>query len=166
MGNKSACKVVGIGSIKLKLEDGTMKILSKIIHVPELERKLISLGMLEEVGCSYKAEKDTLKVIKGSLIIMKGTRDHGIYLLNGQAVTRMAAIVVQASSKVNMWHQRVGHVSLKGMQVLDTQCMLGGDKISDLEFCEHCVYGKMHRVKFSTGKYCSKEIMEHIHSDL
>lgn len=46
MGNKSTSKVVGIGSIKLKLEDGTMKILSNVKHVPELKRNLISLRVL------------------------------------------------------------------------------------------------------------------------
>ncbi|XP_027187001.1 uncharacterized mitochondrial protein AtMg00300-like [Cicer arietinum] len=143
-----------------------MKILSNVRHVPELERNLISLGMLEEAGCSYKAEKGTLKIIKGSLVIMNGTRDHDIYLLNGPIVTGMTAMTIQASSQANMWHQRLGNVSLKGMQVLDRQGMLGGDKISELEFCEHCVYGNMHRVKFSTGKHFSKGIMEYVYSDL
>ncbi|XP_012573857.1 uncharacterized protein [Cicer arietinum] len=78
----------------------------------------------------------------------------------------MAAMVVQASSKTSLWHQRTGHVSLIEMQVLDRQGMLDGDKICDLEFCEHFVYRKMHIVKFSTRKHCSKEILEYVHSDL
>lgn len=36
------------------------------------------------------------------------------------------------------------------------------NKIIDLEFCEHCVYGKMQRVKFTTKKHCSKGIQEHV----
>ncbi|XP_027191108.1 uncharacterized mitochondrial protein AtMg00300-like [Cicer arietinum] len=97
---------------------------------------------------------------------MKGTRDRDIYLLNGQVVTRMEAVAVQASSKASLWHQRLRHVSLKGMQILDIQGMLGGDMISDLEFCESCVYEKMHMVKFSTGKHYSKGFLEYVHNDL
>lgn len=91
---------------------------------------------------------------------MKGKRDHGIYLLNGQAVTRMTTMKVQSLSKTSLWHQRNGHLSLRGMHILGRQGMLGVDKICDLEFCEHCEYEKMHKVKFSIGNHCSKGILE------
>ena len=46
LGNNVSCNVVGIGSVHIKLCDGTVKTLSSVRHVPELQRNLISLGML------------------------------------------------------------------------------------------------------------------------
>jgi hypothetical protein len=47
MGNDISCKVVGIGSIRIKMFDGTIKILTDVIHVPEHRKNLISLGVLD-----------------------------------------------------------------------------------------------------------------------
>jgi hypothetical protein len=43
MGNDISCKVVGIGSIQIKMFDGTFKILIDVRHVLELRKKLIYL---------------------------------------------------------------------------------------------------------------------------
>lgn len=44
LANNVECKVVGIGTIKVKMLDGTVMNLGKVRHVPELGRKLISLS--------------------------------------------------------------------------------------------------------------------------
>lgn len=38
-----------------------------------------------------------------------------------------------------------------------------GDQIKDLDFCEICVLGKSHRVKFGSGKRETKGILYYIH---
>lgn len=40
------------------------------------------------------------------------------------------------------------------------------NKISSLEFCENCVFGKAHRAKFPKGAYRSKCVLKFIQSDL
>jgi hypothetical protein len=50
MGNDISCKVVGIGSIQIKMFDGSVKILTDVRHVPELRKSLISLGVLDIGG--------------------------------------------------------------------------------------------------------------------
>lgn len=52
------------------------------------------------------------------------------------------------------------------MEVLSKQGVLGGDNIGELPFCEHSVYGKMHKVKFKTGQHCTKRILDYGHNDL
>lgn len=42
--------VAGIGSVRLKLSNGSVKILLGVRHVPELKRNLISLGILDFSG--------------------------------------------------------------------------------------------------------------------
>ena len=136
-------------------------------YVPELKRNLISLGMLDQIGCSFKAENGCLKVSNGSMVIMKGVRRSSIYVLIGKTVIGEVAYAEnQKVDKTRLWHMRLGHVSEKGLQELGKQKLLGGDKIDSLGFCEQCVLGKAKRVKFGTETHQTTEILEYIHSDL
>lgn len=49
---------------------------------------------------------------------------------------------------------------------MSKQGAIGGDNIGDLPFCEHSAYGKMYRVKFSTGQHCTKGVLYYIPDDL
>lgn len=42
MGNDVLCKVIGIGTIKIRMFDGIMRTLGDVRHVPELRKNLIS----------------------------------------------------------------------------------------------------------------------------
>lgn len=48
------------------MHNGIERILQQVRCVPELKRNLISLGMLDMNGHSFKAENSSLKVLKGS----------------------------------------------------------------------------------------------------
>ncbi|KAJ4723531.1 Retrovirus-related Pol polyprotein from transposon TNT 1-94 [Melia azedarach] len=85
MGNNIACKVVGIGNIKIRMFEGILRLIQGVRYVPDLKRNLISLGMLDKSGCILKAENGVLKVVKGSLVIMKGERRNGLYILQSMA---------------------------------------------------------------------------------
>ena len=39
------------------------------------------------MGCVIKLESGTLKVLKGSMVLMKGNLDNGLYVLQGSATT-------------------------------------------------------------------------------
>lgn len=71
MGNDSSCKVIGRGTIKLKMLDGTIRELADVRYVPNMKKKLISLGMFDKMGCVIKLELGTLKVLEGSMVLMK-----------------------------------------------------------------------------------------------
>ena len=47
MGNNTICRIVGMGNVNLKLDDGIISKLKKVRYVLELKRNLISLGMLD-----------------------------------------------------------------------------------------------------------------------
>ena len=58
MGNNATCKVVGVGSIQMKMFDGMVRTLSDVRHVLGLKKNLISLGTLDKngVGLFIKVE--------------------------------------------------------------------------------------------------------------
>ncbi|KAL5544596.1 hypothetical protein UlMin_008380 [Ulmus minor] len=115
-----------------------------------------------------QGEKGVLKVSKGSLVVMKGVKDKSLYLLQGSTVIGMAATVTELgkNSSVSLWHKRLGHVSERGLHELEKQGLFGSEKLGGLDFCEHCVYGKATRVKFSKSSYVTKETLGYVHSDL
>ena len=166
MGNDSSCRVVGRGSIRLKMFDGMIRELRDVRHVPDLKRNLISLGMLDKIGCLVKLESGTLKVLKGSMVVMKENMSNGLYVLQESAVTGDVVVSNQKINKTMLWHMRLGHMSERGLVELSKQGVLGVDKIEPLKFCEDCVLGKSSKVKFSTGIHNSKGTLDYIHADL
>ena len=83
MGNNNACKVQGIRSIVLSLDNGKSVKLTRVRYIPELKRNLISLGTLDELGCCYKAEDGCLNVYKNKNLVLKGVKRNGLYILCG-----------------------------------------------------------------------------------
>ena len=81
MGNNNPCKIVGIGSIKMKMFDGIVRTLTEVRHVPDLKRNLISLGELDSSGCKFTGQGEALKVSKGALVVMKAKMNGNLYTL-------------------------------------------------------------------------------------
>ncbi|KAG8496414.1 hypothetical protein CXB51_007522 [Gossypium anomalum] len=170
MGNNASCKIAGVGTIKVKMFDGVVRTLSDVRYVPELKRNLISLSTLDSKGYRYTAESGVLKISKGSLVVMKGQRKTAkLYVLQGSTVTSDAAVASSSLSDddiTKLWHMRLGHMSENGMVELSKRGLLDGQGICKLNFCEHCVFGKQKRVRFTRGIHNTKETLEYIHSDL
>lgn len=167
LGNNKPCKVKGIGSVRIRFHSGAEKVLTNVRYIPELKRNLISLGMLDELGYLVKIEAGMIKVLKGSLLVMKGVRKNGIYSLLGSTVIGSVSMVAGSTSTNTMlWHKRLGHVSHRGLTELSKQGLLGKEKLKEMEFCENCVYGKSSRVSFGVGKHRTKGTLDYIHADL
>ena len=112
LGNNKPCTIVGIGNVRIKTHDGIERILAEIRHILELKRNLISLGMLDQHGYTYKCYDGFLKVSKGSMTIMEGIRSNGLYTLQASTVIGVAAILTDPKlSKAQLWTRSLGHVS-------------------------------------------------------
>jgi hypothetical protein len=81
MGNDVACKMKGIGKIRLKLHDGSTRVLEEVQYVLDRKKNLISVGTLEEKGYKITMENGTMKVISAALVVMKATRQNNLYNL-------------------------------------------------------------------------------------
>ena len=168
MGNDNACKTVGIGSIQLKNQDGSTRVLTDVRYVPSLKKNLISLGALESNGSVVTMRDGILKVTSGALVILKGIRKNNLYYYQGSTV--IGAVAAASGNKeldsMQLWHMKLGHASEKSLQILAKQGLLKGAKACKLKFCEHCVLGKQKRVKFGTAIHNTKGILEYVHSDV
>ena len=81
MGNNAQCSVVGIGTVQIKTNDGVLRTLSNVRHIPDLKCNLILLDTLKSIGCKYFVEGGVLKISKGALVLMKGVRRGSLYIL-------------------------------------------------------------------------------------
>ncbi|CAL1356411.1 unnamed protein product [Linum trigynum] len=169
MANGVVCKVVGIGSIKVRTHDGSFCTVNDVRHVPRMTKNLISLSLLDSKGFSFKRKGGVVYVCKGSRKVLKGVKRGTLYALQGSVLSGSAAVAssqVQQEDMTTLWHMRLGHMSERGMQVLSKSDLLCGHKMQNLEFCEHCVFGKLHRSKFpKKGIHRTKGILDYLHSD-
>lgn len=140
LGNYQVCRVKGMRDVKLRMKDGSLKILTDVRCIPDITRKLISLGALERKGCSFLSFDGIMKVMKGSDVVMEAKRRYSLY--NLQAVVVIDEINVVKNIDPEIWHLRLGHVSKDGIN----QLIKGGIREADSRMisrdCEVCVLGK------------------------
>ncbi|XP_073099673.1 uncharacterized protein [Elaeis guineensis] len=112
MGNHTACKLIEIGTMKIKMFDGVMRILTNVRYVPTLRKSLISLGTLDENGCSYSGSNGVIKMKKGALIVLKGEKIGSLYKLIGKIITDDATVTFSSDKDATLlWHARLGHIN-------------------------------------------------------
>jgi hypothetical protein len=95
---------------------------------------------LASEGCISIFTDKVWKVTKGSLVIEKGEKVGTLYLCTGD----IDSSIYLTSTRVDttLWHHKFGHMSEKGMQILQKINLFLDPKQIDLDFCEHYVYGK------------------------
>jgi hypothetical protein len=64
MGNDARSKAIGRGTIKVRMFDKIVRILTNVKYVPDLKKNLISLDTLDSLGYDYLAKNRVIKIIK------------------------------------------------------------------------------------------------------
>jgi len=77
----------GISTIHIKIFDGLVRKLKDVRYVPQLKKNLISIGILKALGLEISIRDGVLKMIKGSMVILKGVQRNNLYYLKGSMVT-------------------------------------------------------------------------------
>jgi hypothetical protein len=139
----ASCKIVGMRKVKIKQSNGNQWLLKEVRHVPDLRKKLISIGQLASEGCISIFTDKVWKVTKGSLMIEKGEKVGTLYLCIGN--TDSSISLASTGVDTALWNHRLGHMSENGMQILHKRKKIPDLKQTDLDFCEHCVYEKHKR---------------------
>ena len=72
MGDDHPCNIKGMGTVCIKMDDGTVQELKEIRYVPQLKRNLISIGALKTLDLVVSIRDGVLKMTKDSMMVMKG----------------------------------------------------------------------------------------------
>ena len=139
-------KIVGKGDIRLKLPNQTTWKLQGVRHVPGLRRNLISVGQLDGEGYCTTFSGHEWKITKGALVVARGKKTGTLYVTSN---LENIVAVADADGKSNLWHQRLGHMSEKGMKTLLSKGKLPDLKNVDVGLCEDCIFGKQKKVSFT-----------------
>ena len=140
MGDDKPYKIVGMGKVLVKQQNGNQWLLKEVRHVLDLKKNLISTGQLGGEGCVTNFTDIAWKVTKGALVITKGEKGGILYLCNG--ISNFFNALTSKGENARLWHYRLGHMSEKGMKILHSRNFLSGLKNVDLDFYENCIYGK------------------------
>ena len=66
IGNKASCPIVVVGDFRIIMFDSVVRILTGVLHVPSMNRHLISLDTLDKEGFRCVGEGGDMKVGKGT----------------------------------------------------------------------------------------------------
>ena len=77
------------------------------------------MGKLDTIRYTYKVENGKIKIMKGTPVVIKDEMKDGFYKMIGETDTKeKAASLMTKIDKVVLWHNRLSHMSEKGMQVV------------------------------------------------
>jgi hypothetical protein len=87
LGDDSTTKILGCGRVKLLLKDGRIRTLPGVLHIPKLARTLISVSKLDDAGVDTVFGKNTCKMVREEMVLMRGVRCGNLYKLLGRTYT-------------------------------------------------------------------------------
>ena len=71
MGKDASFKIAVVGTIRIKMYDGTVRMLEDVKHALDVKMNLISLSTLNSKGYKYTGAGRALNVSKGALALLK-----------------------------------------------------------------------------------------------
>ncbi len=176
LGDDRKLKVIGIGVVrlKLKLPGGNTKTgrLSDVLYVPELAYNLLSVPKVTEAGKEVVFDEMQCQISNDQgEVIAVASKTGSLYYLNCEPLSDNPQVnAATSTAKENLWHRRFGHLGEKNLRNLANDGLVIGfdyDVSKNIDFCEPCVSGKIHRSSFPrNGRERAKEPLGLIHSDV
>ena len=156
--------ITGVGDVVLKTTLGTNWTLKNVKFIPDLKTMLISVGQLDDEGHRVIFGNHQWKITKGNLVVARGQKRGTLYMVE---ISDAEAHAVEKVGASTLWHQRLGHMSEKGMKMLVSKGRIPDLKTVTAEFCEPCVLGKQKKVTFKKIGHPPKSgKLELVHSDV
>ena len=82
MGNHNKAKVLGKGTVEMKMSSGKMMILANVFHVPKIKKNFVTANLLCKSGVKAILESDKLILSKNGIFVGKGYATDGMYKLS------------------------------------------------------------------------------------
>ena len=173
LGDGRVVKALGYGRVQMNMlfpgTEAKKAVLYDVLYVPKLTCNLFSVRAAVAKGNAVEfSPNDCCIWDQNGKLRGKGSLADKLYQLNCQVVTIGHASV--ASSRSDLWHQRLGHVHESRLKkCVQNEFVQGIDieKMTALSFCEGCLAGKMFRKPFPTvGEIRSTRKLQLVHSDV
>ena len=109
MGSGDVSYITGMGSIRLRNHDGSIRVLTDVQYVPKLKKNLIFVGTLESKGLVVIIRDGVLNVISSAFLVMNVTRRNNLYYYNVSIVIGIVTTVSGSDEDleiISLWHTR------------------------------------------------------------
>ena len=116
MGNSSTSKIEGVGKVVLKMTTGRFLTLKDVLHVPEIQKNLVSGSLLSKNGFKLVFESDKFSLFKSEMYVGKGYFSNDLFKINVMTAfptfdNNKGTSTVYMLESSNVWHGRLGHVN-------------------------------------------------------
>lgn len=177
LGNDSMVEAHGSGTVKLRLRLKNGKEFEipmlEVLFVPGMAVNLFSVKSAAKRGNWVEFGHNKYCIRNASGQVLAEAREEGdLYYLQCKPIVpdqsfHAAKAIAEDGDK---WHKRLGHISPEQIRKMAEQKLVKGLSLTpsfQVNFCEPCVIGKMHRKSHkAVGEIKSKGILDLVHSDL
>ncbi|KAK2417316.1 putative mitochondrial protein [Trifolium repens] len=167
-GDGAKGEIIGIGDL---INHGQPN-LENMLLVKGLTANLISISQLCDQGMKVNFTKSECLVNneEGELVL-RGTRSKdNCYLWMPQEEALTSTCLATTEDEVQLWHQKMGHLNLKGMKkVISLEAVRGIPKLKIVEgkVCGECQIGKQVRMSHPMLEHqTTSKVLELLHMDL
>jgi hypothetical protein len=158
LGNHICLAVKGKGNIFIRRinshGDWEENIIEDVLYVPELKKNLFSEGVITKKGFKIVKQNSVALIYKNEQVIIKAVRNmNNLYeVLMKTKIKINECNVVQNKSKLQTWHERLGHLNVKEILKMESINPVFGIGPLEKDFvCEACLYGKQCRLPFKSS---------------
>ncbi|RVW11901.1 Retrovirus-related Pol polyprotein from transposon TNT 1-94 [Vitis vinifera] len=114
-----------------------------------------AIRKLDDEGFYNTFRDSQWKLTRGSMVIAKGNKSCSLYLMQARVIDS-SINAVDDDSTFELWHNRLGHMSEKGLMILAKKNLLSAMKKGSLKRCAHCLARKQTSVAFKTLHHTRK----------
>ena len=165
VGNGSGLIIRSTGSSSLIKRSHPLKLVN-ILHVPEIQKKLLSIYRLtndNSVFVEFHSNYCVVKDEESGRPLLRGTVKDGLYLIS-QAL--QPEVNIGERTSLNNWHHRLGHPNVKILQSIVSIYGLPTFPNNKILTCDACLSSKSHRLPYSKSSHQTTKPLEIVHSDL
>jgi hypothetical protein len=87
LGDDSTTRIIDRGKFKLRLIYGRIRTLPGVLHIPSLAMNFISIRKMDDAGVKTIFEKETCRMVRGAMVLLKGVRFGALYKLQGSTIS-------------------------------------------------------------------------------
>jgi hypothetical protein len=138
MGNGSHARVLGVGTVNLKLTSGKTMRLKNVQHVPTIKKNQFSVSLLCRDGFKLVFESNKCVLSKYANFVGKGYESGGLFRLSLLENCNNVVNNVMNIDESNVWHLRLCHINFGCMARLANLSLISKFTVAKGSKCYLC----------------------------
>ena len=104
LADSNALEIEEKGDVCINTTSGNPWTLEDVRYIPGLKKNLISVGQLDKMGYAAEFGKGSWKIVKGAMVVARGTKSGTLYTTAGCI---NMAVVAEGDFGSCLWHNRL-----------------------------------------------------------